>query len=169
MDDLLDRLVGDLQLLAADAVLAELLGHQVVLRDRQLLDRGVAGQLHHLHAIEQRLADRVGLVRGADEHHLGQIDRDLDVVVDEVLVLLGVEDLEHRGGGIAAHVGGELVDLVEHEHRVHRAGLLEASDDAAGQGADVRAAVAANLGLVANAAEGDADVLAPERARDRFA
>src|SRR5687768_17852111 len=46
---------------------------------------------------------------------------------------LGVENLEHRGGGVTAHVGRELVDLVEHEHRVHRAGLLEARDDAAGQ------------------------------------
>ena len=117
----------------------------------------------------QRLADRLGRVRGADEHHLRQIDRHLDVVVDEVLVLLGVEDLEHRRRRVAPHVGSELVDLVEHEHRVHRAGLLEARDDAAGQGADIRAAVAANLGFVAHAAERDAHVLAAERARNRLA
>jgi hypothetical protein len=109
-----------------DAVLDQLLGQQVLAGNLDLLDGGVARELDHLHAIEERLADRIELVRGADEHHARQIDRHFDVVVDEVLVLLGVEDLEHRRGRVTAHVGGELVDLVEHEHRVHRAGLLEA-------------------------------------------
>ena len=63
----------------------------------------------------------------------------------------------------------ELVDLVEHEHRVVRAGLLHALDDAPRERADVGAAVAADLGLVAHAAQGDAHELAPQRARDGLA
>ena len=47
--------------------------------------------------------------------------------------------------------------------------VLHGLDDAAGQRADVGAPVAADLGLVADAAERDADELAPERARDRLA
>ena len=43
------------------------------------------------------------------------------------------------------------------------------ADDASGQRADVGAPVPADLGLVAHAAEGDADELAAERARDRLA
>ena len=46
--------------------------------------------------------------------------RDLEVVVGERVVLLGVEHLEQRRRGIAAEVVPELVDLVEHEHRVVR-------------------------------------------------
>ena len=94
---------------------------------------------------------------------LREVDRDLDVVIDEVLVLLGVEHLEHGSRRITPHVRGELVDLVEHEHGIHRPGLLETSDDTAGQGTDIRATVTANLRLVTHAAERDADVLAAER------
>ena len=57
-------------------------------------------------------------VRGADEHHLRQVEVDLEVVVVEGVVLLRVEHLEQRRRGVAAEVGAELVDLVEQEHRI---------------------------------------------------
>ena len=69
-------------------------------------------------------------------------------------------------GGVAAEIGAELVDLVEHHDRVARAGLAELGDDAAGHGADVGPAVAADVGLVAHAAQGDADELAAHRFGD---
>ena len=75
----------------------------------------------------------------------------------------GIEHLEQRRGRVAAEVGAELVDLVEDEHRVARLGAAQALDDLAGQRADVGAAVAADLGFVAHAAERDADELAAER------
>ena len=108
-------------------------------------------------------------VGGGDEQHLREVERHVEVVVDEGVVLLGVEHLEQRRRGIAAEVGAELVDLVEHEDRVVRAGVAQALDDAAGQRADVGAAVAADLRLVAHAAERDADELAAHGARDRAA
>ena len=46
-------------------------------------------------------------------------------------------------------------------------GLVDALEDAAGQRADVGAAVTADLGLVAHAAEREAHELASQRARDR--
>src|SRR3712207_8674563 len=58
--------------------------------------------------------------------------------VGEGVVLLGVEDLEHGRGGVAAVVGSELVDLVEEDDRVAGAGLLHGADDAAGEGAEDR-------------------------------
>jgi hypothetical protein len=63
----------------------------------------------------------------------------------------------------------QLVDLVEDDHGVDGAGALHRLDEAAGQGADVRAAVAADLGVVAHAAERDADVLAAEGLGDAAA
>ena len=78
---------------------------------------------------------------------------DLEVVVLEREVLLGVEHLEQRRGGVAPEVHAHLVDLVHHEDRVARAGLADRLDDAAGQRADVGAPVTADLGLVAHAAE----------------
>ena len=85
------------------------------------------------------------------------------------MVLRRVEHLEQRGRRVAAPVGADLVDLVEHDHRVHRPGVSQRADEPAGQRADVGAPVAADLGLVADAAERHADELAVERACDRLA
>ena len=78
----------------------------------------------------------------------------------------GIEHLEQRRRRIAAEVVAELVDLVEHEHRVAGLGAAQALDDLAGHRADVGAAVAADLGFVAHAAERHAHELAAHRLRD---
>ena len=90
-------------------------------------------------------------------------------MVAEGAVLRRVEHLEHRARRVAAHVGAHLVDLVDQEHRVHRLGVAQRADDRAGHRTDVRAAVAADLGLVADAADREPRELPPERARDRLA
>ena len=78
------------------AVRRELLRQQVALRDPELLVLGVARELDHVHPVEQRPGDRVERVRGADEEHLREVERQVEVVVAERPVLLGVEHLEHR-------------------------------------------------------------------------
>ena len=83
-------------------------------------------------------------------------------------VLLRVEDFQQGRRGVAAEIRADLVDLVHHEDRVAGPGLLDALDDAAGQGAHVGPAVAPDLGFVANAAERDPDELPAQRPRDRF-
>ena len=98
-----------------------------------------------------------------------QVELDVEVVIAERVVLRRVEHLEQRRRRVAAPVGADLVDLVEHDHGVHRPGVAQGADEAAGQRADVRAPVAANLGLVAHAAERHAHELAAERPRDRLA
>ncbi len=84
------------------------------------------------------------------------------------MVLGRVEHLEESRGGVAAPVGADLVDLVEHDHRVHRPRIAERADEPARERADVGAAMPADLRLVADAAERHADELAPGRARDRL-
>ena len=107
---------------------------------------------------------RVDHVRGGEEQHVGQVELDLQVVVAERVVLRRVEHLEQGRGRVAAVVRAELVDLIEQDDRVHRAGLGDGPDDPAGQRADVGAAVTADLGLVPHAAERDAGELAAHRA-----
>ena len=165
----LDGVVGQGDLLGAQTVALELTPEQVVARDCELLVLCVAIEADDLHAVQQRTGDGVGHVRGRDEQHLGQVELDLEVVVAEGVILGRVEDFEERGRGVASPVGAQLVDLVEKEDRVHRSGLLESAGDTTGHGPDVGAAVAADLGLVADAAQRDASELAPERAGHRLA
>ena len=168
-DDGAQQLVGQRQLRTPQAVGLELLREEVALRDPELLVLGVARELDHVHAVEQRAGDRVQRVRGADEQHLREIERQVEVVVAERAVLLGVEHLEHRARGVAAPVRAHLVDLVDQDQRVRRLRVADRADDRAGHRADVRAAVAADLGLVAHTADREAHELPSERVRDRVA
>src|SRR5205085_7772178 len=66
-----------------------------------------------------------------------------------------------------AEVGAHLVDFIDQEHGVHRLRVADRADDRAGHCADVRAAVAADLRLVADAADREPLELALEGACDR--
>ena len=166
---LLERQLGDLQVAGRQPVGVELLGDDVLLGDQRLFFLAVAGKLKHFHPVQQGRGDRLQHVGRGDEHDLGQVEIDVEVMVAEGRVLLGVEDLQERGRGVAAEVGAELVDLVEHEDRVVRRGLANALDDPAGHGGHVGAAMAADLGLVVHAAQADPDELSPQRPGDALA
>jgi len=125
-------------------------------RDGELLVERVAAEADHLKTIVERVGDLVGVVRGGDEQHLREVVFDLQVVVAEGMVLLRVQHLHERRRGVATPIAAQLVELVQEEDGVVDAGLGESLDDASGHGADVGAAVAADLGLVAHATEGDA-------------
>ena len=85
------------------------------------------------------------------------------------MVLRRVEHLEERRRRVAAPVGADLVDLVQQDDRVHRPRVAEGADEPSRERADVGAAVAADLGLVPDAAERHPHELAVERAGDRLA
>ena len=152
----------------AQPVALDLPGPEVALRDRDLLVGGVPVEADHLHAVEERAGNRLGHVPRRDEEDLREVELDVEVVVAERVVLRRIEHLEECRRRVAAPVGADLVDLVEHDHRVHRPRIAERTDEPAGKCADVRAAVAADLGLVADPAERHADELAPGGAGDRL-
>ncbi len=125
-------------------------------------------QLDDLHAVAQRIGNGVELVGGGDEQHLRQIELHVEVVVAERIILLRIERLQQRRSRVAAEVASYLVDLVQHEDRVVGLRPANALDDLPGHGADIRAAMSANLGLVMHAAQREAHELAPQGARNRF-
>ena len=88
-------------------------------------------------------------------------------MVGEGAVLLRIEHLQERARWIAVEVGAQLVDLVQHEQRIARAGAADAAQDVAWQRADVGAAMPADLRLVTHAAERDALELAADGTGDR--
>jgi hypothetical protein len=90
------RIRRELDELRREAVVLDLLLDEVIGGDRQLLFLGVAGDLQHFHAVLQRRRHRVEDVRRGDEEDLGQIERHVEVVVAEGVVLLRVEHLEQR-------------------------------------------------------------------------
>jgi hypothetical protein len=145
----------------------DLLRHEILLRDADLLVLGVTGETNDLHPVEERRRN-VQRIGRRDEHHIERSYFDLDVVIDERIVLLRIEHLEQRGRRITAEVHAHLVDFVEQEQWILHPDLAHALQDLARHRTDVGPAMPANLGFVANAAETHPDELAIRRARDRL-
>src|SRR6266699_1937471 len=112
--------------------------------------------MDYFHAVAQRWWNRAQLIRGADKESLRQVERQIEIVIRERVVLFGIENFEQRSRRIAAIVRAELVDFVEHHHRIVHAGAANRLNDAAGHRAYIGTPMAAQLGFVANAAETDA-------------
>ena len=148
-------------------MLPELTGQQMLLGDLHLLLQRIARHLDQLHAVEQRLGNILRAVGRGDEQHLRQIERRVEIVIGERVVLRRIERLQHGRGRIAAEIAGHLVDLVEQEHGISCPALPQPRHDATGLRADIGAAMAANLGFVMQAAQRHAHILALERARNR--
>ncbi len=126
-----------------------------------LLDVPLQG--NDLHAVNQRRRNRIQHVRRADKERLRQVERHVEVVVAEGVVLRRVQRLQQRRCRIAAKIAPQLVHLVQHDDRVVRLRAPDALNNLPRQRADVRAPVAANLGFVVHAAQRHALELAPER------
>ena len=165
----MERPVAEGDVLLGEPVLGQLAGDEEPLGDAELFLLRVAGDLDDLHTVPQGREDRVDEVGRGDEHDVREVERDTQVVVAEGVVLFRVQDLQERGRGIATKVRADLVHLVHHEDRIVGAGLLDALDDAAGHGADIRPAVAPDLGLVPDAAQRDPHELPSQRPRDGLA
>ena len=116
-----------------------------------------------------RTGDRAGVVGGAEEEDLGEVDGRVEVVVHEGRVLRRVEHLEQRRRGVALVAAAQLVDFVNEHHRVRGARRLEALDQLARHRTHVRPPVALDLGDVGQAAHREAVELAAECARDGLA
>ena len=88
-------------------------------------------------------------------------------MVAEGVVLLTVERLKKRGGGVAVRVSCELVYLVEKHQGVLDLSLSKSLNYSSGHRAYVCLAVSAYISLVSHAAKRDAHVLALHRSCDR--
>ena len=103
-DDVANRGLRELDLLGRQPVILHLLPDQVLEGDLQLLFLGVAGELEDLHAVAQRRRDRIEDVGRRHEQDLGQVERHVEIVIAERVVLLGVEHFEQRRRRVAAEV-----------------------------------------------------------------
>ena len=165
-NDIAHRILGKLDLLRGDAILLDLPGNEIAEGDVLLLLLAVALQEDQFHAVKQGRRNRIQHIRGADEQGLRQIEWDIEIVIAEGVVLLRIQRLEQCRRRIAAEVAAQLVDLVEHHHRVVGFGSANALDNLARQRADVGAPMASNLRLVVHSAQRDALELAAQCTSD---
>ena len=94
IDQLIQCLVRPLHHAAGEPVALDLLGEQMVLGDGFLFLAGVGVELHDLHAVKQGKGNSLHIIGGGDENAIGKIQGDLQEMVAEEFVLLGVKDLQ---------------------------------------------------------------------------
>ena len=166
-DDCVQCLRCEAQLRRLDAVLFQLLGHQIFRGNVELFLRRVAAERNDVHAVVERARNGGSVVCRGDKQHVAEVERQVDVMVLKRAVLFGIEHLKQRCGRIALKALTELIDLIEQDEGVIRARLLHSRHDATRHGADVGAAMAHDVRFVAHAAEGNTHVLAAGRLGDR--
>src|SRR5205809_372334 len=154
-------------LLRLQPVGLDLLPDQEALRDLEFFQLGVTRQIYDFHAVLQGPRNRVQHVRGRDEHHHGQIELGVQVMIHEHMVLFRVQHFEQRGRRVPAEIHAHLVHFIEHEDGVPRSGFLHHLNDLARKGADVSTPVASNFRFVPYAAQRQPDKFPSGRVRDR--
>ena len=74
-------------------------------------------------------------------------------MVAEGLVLYGIQHLQHGAGRVTPKIAGHLIDLIQQEDGVLRTRLLDMVQNRARDGADIGAAVSADLRLIPSPAQ----------------
>ena len=82
-------------------MLFQLLGHQVILGNHELLFIGIGAQSDDLHTVQQGSGDGIQGVGGSDEHYIGQVEGNLNIMVPIGAVLLRIQHLQQRRAGVA--------------------------------------------------------------------
>src|SRR4029078_11890609 len=98
------------------------------LRDIDLLVFGVTRETDDFHSIQQR-GRNIERIRRRNEHPIGEVVSDLDVMIDERVVLFRIEHFEQRAGRVAAEIHAHLVDFVEQKERIAYGDLRQVLKD----------------------------------------
>ena len=96
----------------------------MLFRDMELFLTRVAVDLDNLHSVPERSGNAAEVVRRCDEHDIRQIKGNVDIVVYKFIVLLDIQNLEKRRGGVSLIVARELVHLVKNQNGIVGAGVL---------------------------------------------
>jgi len=169
LNDMLQHLFGYPELTWPHTVVLQLLGHQMATGNLHLFLHQVAAYFNEFQPVAQRRGNGAQGVGRSDEHHLAQIVFQLHIVVVKFTILLRIKDLQQCRRRITVELFGDLVDFIEHEHRVRGFGLPDILDDPPGHRPDVGFAVPPDLRLIMEPAQAHPHVLATQGTGHRLA
>ena len=133
-------------------VFLNLFGYKVTFCDLELFFFGITRQPDRLHPIPQRWLHGIEHIRRRHKHHVGKIECNAQVVIAKRRVLLRIKHLEQSARRVAAKIGPDHVNLIEHYQRIVGSRLLYRLDYPARHGPDICPAMAANFGFVVQTA-----------------
>src|ERR1051326_3732489 len=152
--------------LFGQTVLFELARDQVALGDLQFLRFGIARQFNHLKTIAQRRVNRFQPIGRGNKQNARQIERNVQIVIREGIVLRRVKNLEQCRRRITAKISSNLVQFVQQNNRVPAFDTAQSLDDPARQGTNVRSSMPANFRFITHTAQRDARKFSAQRISD---
>ena len=123
-----------------------------------LLIGRIAAHLDELHPVQQGPGNGLHIVGGGNKQHLGQIHRQLHIVITELVILLRIQHLQQGRCRISLVIAAHFVDLIQQHQRIFHTGAFQACDDPARHGAHVCSSVSPDLRLVPDTAQTDTDI-----------
>ena len=86
--------------------------------DLNLLCSDVAGNGDYLHSVEKRSGDSLKRIGRSDKENIAQVVVDIQIIVVETGVLFRIKHLQQRGRRISLEILSDLINLIEHHHRI---------------------------------------------------
>ena len=137
VNDLCERALVELELTFFETMLLDLLRHEIVLRDLDLLLCEVSADIDHLHTVLEGRLNAVYIVRRGDKQDVRKIVIDIEVVIMEGRILLRIKGFKESRRRIALEVAADLVNLVEHNHRIGCTRTVDAVEDTSRKCTDI--------------------------------
>ena len=164
----LDGLGCQLYFASFQPVVGKALANQVGCGNLFLLLHSVAGEADNLHAVPEGRGNGVQLVGRAQEHDLGKIKGNIEIVIGEGGVLLRIQNFQQGRLRIAPEVVAYLVQFVQHDNGIAGSGMLQGLKDASGHCAYIGTPVSADFSLIVHAAQGKPLEFSAEGSGDGF-
>ena len=136
-------------------------------RNVKLLVLRVACHLNEFHTVQKRSWNPLHGVRRRNKKHLREVDRELHIVIPELMILFRIQHLKQRRGSVSLIVTAHLVDLVQKHQRILHTGAAQTVHKASRHGSDVSLPMSPDLRLIAHTAEADPHVFLIQRTRHR--
>ncbi len=168
VDDAQYRIVVQPEVFRFQTVFGKLLCKNMTPRNFLFFMIEISGKFNHFHPVLQRKRYGITDIRRCDEHDLGEIVIDIEIMIVERRVLLRIENLQKRRRRIAAEIHAHLVHFIHKNHGIHDAGALHRLDYFSRHRTDIRSSMAANFRFIPYAAQRHADKFSSKRARNRF-
>ena len=167
LHDALDGTVRDMNLSLIESGILHGPGEEMTFCDLHLIQRRITGKSDHFHTVQKRSRNGIPAVCRADKQHIGKIIGDVHVMIRKGVVLFRIQYFKKSTCGISLIAAlNEFVHLVQDHDGVHGTGTPDAVHNTSGHGADISAAMAADLGLITDAAKADAHIFASQGFRN---
>ena len=143
------------------------LGNQVMPGDGQLFLWRIPLDGNYLHTVQKRARHVFQAVGRGQKHHLRQIKGNIQIKVAEGMVLLTVQDLQHRRRRIPQRIMTHFIDFIQQAYGIGTARLGNPRQNPSRDRADIGTAVPSQLCLIPKAAQGGADKFAVQAPGNR--